>query len=389
MILPLVASPPGGIDGIGYIWRFTLIQGALAILGGWLLYEATGRSRATLVAWAVLVAVSWAAVALRYDLWPVLCVLVAILVVERHPGAAGVALGLGAMLKLYPIALLPVLGAYALAGRDRAGFAGSSPAAPRSSPSSWPWPGRWPGPESLEWLTYKHKTEACRSRARGRAAPRRSTWSPGYRSRSATGSGRCRWRQAGSAAGCRRSPIAMAGVLGIITPWLQALRLSGGTTRGSVACRPRASTSRTAAVIDGAARREQQGPCLSAVRHLADCPFVILLPPRIGWPLVAVMALSTAVYTAGLHGTLTAREAPMIAVLLVRNVLQAVVAVWLVVDLDAGLTWPETAARDRTGTARPAEIGPPLQTERGPRRQASIRRATVTDRQSVWGRSPT
>ncbi|HEX2756519.1 MAG TPA: hypothetical protein VHM48_13710, partial [Candidatus Limnocylindrales bacterium] len=44
MTLPLLALPPGGIDDLGYIWRFTLAQGALAAAVGWLLFEATGRS---------------------------------------------------------------------------------------------------------------------------------------------------------------------------------------------------------------------------------------------------------------------------------------------------------------------------------------------------------
>jgi Glycosyltransferase family 87 len=122
MTVPLLAGPAGGIDLLGNIWRFVAIQGALAVAASWLLFQATGRSRSTLVLWAVLVGLAWASVALRYDLWPVLCVLVAVLVVDRRPGAAGVALGLGTMLKLYPLALLPVLGAYALAERDRAAF---------------------------------------------------------------------------------------------------------------------------------------------------------------------------------------------------------------------------------------------------------------------------
>src|SRR5512140_2221079 len=55
MTLPLLAPPSDGIDDLGYIWRFTLIEGALAGLAGWLLYVATRRSRTTLVLWAVLV----------------------------------------------------------------------------------------------------------------------------------------------------------------------------------------------------------------------------------------------------------------------------------------------------------------------------------------------
>ena len=81
MTLPLLAPSPGGIDDVGYVWRFTLAEGVLAVVAGWLLFRTTGRSRTTLVLWAVLVGLAWASVALRYDLWPVLCVLVAVVVV--------------------------------------------------------------------------------------------------------------------------------------------------------------------------------------------------------------------------------------------------------------------------------------------------------------------
>jgi hypothetical protein len=61
-------------------------------------------------------------------------------------------------------------------------------------------------------------------------------------------------------------------------------------------------------------------------------PFVILLPRRVGWLLLAVTALSTAIYTTD-YTALWRLETPMIVALLVRNVLLAVLAAWLVVEM--------------------------------------------------------
>ena len=61
-------------------------------------------------------------------------------------------------------------------------------------------------------------------------------------------------------------------------------------------------------------------------------PFVILLPRRMVWLLLALTALSTAIYTTDYTGLLRL-ETPVIVALLVRNVLLAVIAAWPVVDL--------------------------------------------------------
>ena len=61
-------------------------------------------------------------------------------------------------------------------------------------------------------------------------------------------------------------------------------------------------------------------------------PFVILLPRRMVWLLLALTALSTAIYTTDYTGLLRL-ETPVIVALLVRNVLLAVIAARLVVDL--------------------------------------------------------
>jgi hypothetical protein len=61
-------------------------------------------------------------------------------------------------------------------------------------------------------------------------------------------------------------------------------------------------------------------------------PFAILLPRRMGWLLLAVTGLSTAIYTTDYTG-LWRLETPVIAALLVRNVLLALIAAWLLVQI--------------------------------------------------------
>jgi hypothetical protein len=326
MTLPLLALPHGGIDDLGYIWRFTLAQGALASAAGWLLYEATGRSRSTLVLWAVLVGLAWESVALRYDLWPVLCVLVAVAVVDRRPGAAGVALGLGTMLKLYPLALLPVLGAYALARRDRAGFVrllvGCASVVVLVMAAAW----ALAGPASLRWLLYQQE-RGLQIESLGAGLLLGLHVLVGQPLDVAYAFGSVQVRAPGSDLLVAASPIALVVLLGVVTA-VAALRFRwdyarlGRVPSSSVHL---ASAAAIAVLLVGS-------KVLSVQYVIWLLPFVIFLPLRIRWLLLAVTALSTAVYTTDYTG-LWRLETPMIAALLVRNVLLAVVAAWLVVEL--------------------------------------------------------
>ena len=326
MTLPLLAPPHGGIDDLGYIWRFTLAQGALATAVGWLLFEATGRSRSTLVLWAVLVGLAWASVALRYDLWPVLCVLVAIVVVDRRPGAAGVALGLGTMLKLYPVALLPVLGAYALARRDRAGFVrllvGCVSVVVLVMAAAWV----LAGPASLQWLVYQQE-RGLQIESLGAGLLLGLHVLVGQPLDVAYAFGSVQVRAPGSDLLVAASPIALAVLLGVVTA-VAALRFRwdyarlGRVPSSSVHL---ASAAAIAVLLVGS-------KVLSVQYVIWLLPFAILLPRRMGWLLLAVTALSTAIYTTDYTG-LWRLETPVIVALLVRNVLLAVIAAWLVVEI--------------------------------------------------------
>jgi hypothetical protein len=326
MTLPLLAAPAGGIDDLGYIWRFVAVQGALAVAAGWLLFQATGRSRSTLVLWAVLVGLAWASVALRYDLWPVLCVLVAVLVVDRRPGVAGVALGLGTMLKLYPLALLPVLGAYALAGRDRAGFVrllvGCASVVIVVMAAQWV----LAGPASLQWLVYQ-QDRGLQIESLGAGLFLGLHALVGQPVDVAYAFGSIQVQAPGSDLVVAASPIALMALLGIVTA-VAATRFRRDYSRfGRV---PSASVQVASAA---AITVLLVGSKVVSVQYVIWLlPFAILLPLRMRWLLVTVTALSTAIYTTDYTGLLRL-ETPVIAALLVRNVLLAVIAAWLLVEL--------------------------------------------------------
>jgi Glycosyltransferase family 87 len=326
MTLPLLAPPPGGIDDVGYVWRFALAQGVLAVVAGWLLFRTTGRSRSTLVLWAVLVGLAWASVALRYDLWPVLCVLVAAVVVDRRPGAAGVALGLGTMLKLYPIALLPVLGAYALARRDRAGFVrllvGCVSVVVLVMAAAWV----LAGPASLQWLVYQQE-RGLQIESLGAGLLLGLHVLVGQPIDVAYAFGSVQVRAPGSDLLVAASPIALAVLLGVVTV------VTGLRFRWDYARLGRVPSSSVDLASAAAIAVLLVGSKVLSVQYVIWLlPFVIFLPLRIRWLLLAVTALSTAIYTIDYTG-LWHLEAPIIVALLVRNVLLAVIAAWLVVEM--------------------------------------------------------
>ncbi len=329
MTLPLLGALNGGIDDLGYIWRFTLAQGVLAVAAGGLLFAATGRSRSTLVLWAVLVSLAWASVALRYDLWPVLCVLLAVLVVDRRPGAAGVALGLGTMLKLYPLALLPVLGAYALAGRDRAGFVrllvGCASVVGLVMAAAW----ALAGPASLQWLLYQ-QDRGLQIESLGAGLFLALHVLVGQPVDVAYAFGSIQVRAPGSDVLVAASPVALALLLGVVTA-VSARRFRRDYARlGRV---PRASVELASAAAIAVLLVGSKVVSVQYVIWLL--PFAILLPRRMGWMLLAITALSTAIYTTDYTGLLRL-ETPVIAALLVRNVLLAVIAARLVVEMWTG-----------------------------------------------------
>jgi uncharacterized membrane protein len=124
--LPLVIAPDQSFNFSSYVWRF-LIQNALfstlialtvvKVLMFWL---PSRKTTAPLVFFALLVAVSAPLLPWRYDLFPALLTVLALLcVLSGLPLLAGIWLGLGVAAKLYPIVLMPIFAAYYLASGNR------------------------------------------------------------------------------------------------------------------------------------------------------------------------------------------------------------------------------------------------------------------------------
>ena len=106
------------------IQLFAAMEGFVAVLVGWLIGQLAPNRVQGLATWALLVLLAGGSIAWRYDLWPAATVLVAFAAVGwGRPGLAGVALGVGTMLKLFPLVVLPILVARFLVMRDRAGLA--------------------------------------------------------------------------------------------------------------------------------------------------------------------------------------------------------------------------------------------------------------------------
>jgi len=326
MTLPLLATPAGGIGEVEYVWRFTVIEGALVIVAGWLIFGATGRSRSALALWAVLVALAWPSVALRYDLWAVLSVLVAVLVVERRPGAAGLALGIGTMLKLYPIALLPILAAWAIARRDGAGLArlvvGCLVVGVLVLGVAW----ALAGPASLQWLVYQQE-RGLQIESLGAGLLLGLHLVSGQPIDVGIAYGSVQIETIGSDLLAAASPFALVGLLGLVTVIAfrrfrsDQARLSRVPTSSVVL----GSVAAIAAILVGS-------KVLSVQYVIWLLPFVPLLPVRLRWLSLAITALSTAIYTID-YQALMHLEAPWILTLVARNLLLAGLLAWLLVEL--------------------------------------------------------
>ena len=124
MTVPRLAWPFGPPDLQAYAWLFTITEGFVAVLGGWLIARVSPHPLEALAVWTLLVLAACVSMAWRYDLWPAVLVLGAVVAVELgHPGAAGFALGVGIMTKLFPVVLVPILAARSIALRDGRGLA--------------------------------------------------------------------------------------------------------------------------------------------------------------------------------------------------------------------------------------------------------------------------
>ena len=123
MSLPRLWPLGAQSDGV-LVVGFAVVEGGLAVVVGWLVARVSADPVRALATWALVVLLAGGSIAWRYDLWPAAAVLVAFVATERgRPGLAGAAIGVGTMLKLFPIVVLPILAARAIALRDWTGLA--------------------------------------------------------------------------------------------------------------------------------------------------------------------------------------------------------------------------------------------------------------------------
>jgi uncharacterized membrane protein len=110
------------IDFISYVWLFLIQNAIFSTLIALVIAQIRGLRAAgpALALYALLVVVSAPLLPWRYDLFPALLTVLALLyLLRQQPGWAGIWLGLGVAAKLYPAVLLPIFGAYYLASKNR------------------------------------------------------------------------------------------------------------------------------------------------------------------------------------------------------------------------------------------------------------------------------
>jgi uncharacterized membrane protein len=129
MVVPALLWPFGTLTLETYPWLFAAWEAVLVLGVGSLLARivrlpggpsGTGRPRSvavrlTIVSIGAALALTW-----RFDLFPAVLVMVALWAsLDGRPGAAGIALGMGVLAKLYPLALVPALAVPWLLPLDR------------------------------------------------------------------------------------------------------------------------------------------------------------------------------------------------------------------------------------------------------------------------------
>jgi hypothetical protein len=239
-----------------------------------------------------------------------------VLLAGRRPGLAGLALGAGTMLKLFPAVLVPVVAVAAIVRRD-------APAAVRTvaafglvvaGVAGWAW--LVAGVESLDWVRYQGE-RGLQLESTGASVLLAAHVLVGLPLDRNFDFGAVQVVGPGSAE------------MAAAAPWLQAVMLAGATVLA--ARRFRLDQRRLGRVpIEGMALASVAaiagpllvGKVLSMQYVLWLLPLVPLLRPRLGAAAVALAAMTTAVYTADYEG-LWHFSPPAIALLVARNLVLA------------------------------------------------------------------
>ncbi len=128
MTLPYLAWPIGPPSLLDYQWLFAFQNALLATLVGGLVAWIARRpgsaidSFRALLFWALLAVIEAPVLAWRFDIAAVALALGGVaLALAGRPGLGGSCLALGALVKVYPVAIVPILLAWTLGRGDRAG----------------------------------------------------------------------------------------------------------------------------------------------------------------------------------------------------------------------------------------------------------------------------
>jgi hypothetical protein len=255
------------------------------------------------------------------------------------------------MLKLYPVAMLPILGAWAIARRDRAGLGrlvlGWTAVVVLVMAAAW----AVAGPASLDWLRYPaERGLQLESLGAGLLLGLHALVSRPVEIVIAYGS--VQVQSPGSDLLVAASPFVLAALLAAVTGvafrrFRSDFALLGLVPRSSVAL---ASGAAIAAVL-------VSSKVLSVQYVLWLLPLVPLLPNPLRWLALVIAALSTGIYTVDYEG-LWRLETPMILALVARNALLAGFAAWLLAELWGWGPGRRTGGpwRGRTVESRAAEM---------------------------------
>lgn len=124
----LLAALPGDLGPEAYtrLWAVgaAVVAGAIGLSLAWIAGRSGERPTVpeVLVAWAILATVLAPVLTWRFDGWAIALALLGIsLTIAGRPGPAGIAIGAGALVKIFPIAFAPILAMWLWMRPDRAG----------------------------------------------------------------------------------------------------------------------------------------------------------------------------------------------------------------------------------------------------------------------------
>ena len=335
MTLPRLLWPFGAPSDDVLVLLFALIEGCLAVAVGWLIGRISPDRLQGIATWAALVLLAGGSIAWRYDLWPAATVLIAFAAVGRgRPGLAGVALGVGTMLKLFPLVVLPILAARALALRDWAGLARLVGGAAVIVGAVMSVSFIAAGSNSLHWVTYEID-RGLQLESTGSGALLLLHVLTGRPYALVHAFGTLQVIAPGADAIVAATPVVELAVLAVVGVVALLRFRRDAATQGSIH-----RTTAALAIVAVLVALIVSSKVFSAQYTLWFLPLVPFLPGRLRWMGLAIAGLSTLIYPLNYAG-LWQLDPPMAVVLNVRNALLIGFLAWLLVRLAGRSSQPD------------------------------------------------